>query len=97
HLYASYLKDVTTRVYEYDLSGKLIKEVSLPGLGTAGGFGGDREDAFTFYTFNSFTVPPTIYRYDIATGKSTVFRRPEVSINPDDYVIKQVFYPSKDG
>jgi prolyl oligopeptidase len=97
HLYASYLKDVTTRVYEYDFTGKLLREVTLPALGTAGGFGGDRDDTFIFYTFNSFTFPPTIYRYDIATGKSTVFRKPEVSINPGDYETKQVFYLSKDG
>src|SRR5215831_4382063 len=66
HLYASYLKDVTTRVIEFDYTGKMLREVSMPGLGTAGGFGGDSDDTFTFYTFNSFTFPPTIYRYDIS-------------------------------
>ncbi|MDF2193412.1 prolyl oligopeptidase family serine peptidase [Paraflavitalea sp. CAU 1676] len=96
-LYVSYLKDVTTRVYEYDYSGKLIREIKLPGVGTAGGFGGKKEDKFFFYTFTSFTFPPTIYTYDIATGTSTVFRRPEVAFNPEDYETKQVFYTSKDG
>ena len=96
-LFAIYLKDVTSRIYEHDLDGKLIREVKLPGLGTAGGFGGYRDDKFVFYTFNSFTIPPTIYKYDIATGKSTVFRDPEVTFNPEDYETKQVFYPSKDG
>lgn len=96
-LYVSYLKDVTTRVYEYDVTGKLLKEIKLPGLGTANGFGGEKDDKFFFYTFTSFTFPPTIYKYDIATGKSTVFRQPEVSFNPNDYETKQVFYPSKDG
>lgn len=97
HLYASYLKDVTTRVYEYDFSGKLVKEITLPGLGTAGGFGGEKDDKVIFYTFNSFTFPPTIYKYDVATGTSSIFRRPELSFNPDGYETKQVFYPSKDG
>lgn len=96
-LYVNYLKDVTGRVYEYDYSGKLIKEIQLPGLGTVGGFGGEKDDQFVFYTFHSFTFPPTIYKYDIATGKSTIFRRPEVSFTPEDYETRQVFYPSKDG
>lgn len=96
-IFVTYLKDVTSRVYVYDLEGKLEKEVTLPSLGTAGGFGGERDDKFVFYTFTSITFPPTIYRYDIATGKSTVFRKPEVKFNPEDFVTEQVFYPSKDG
>lgn len=96
-LFVTYLKDVTSRVYIYDFNGKLEKEVKLPALGTAGGFGGERTDKFVFYTFTSITFPPTIYRYDIATGKSTVFRKPEVKFTPEDYVTEQVFYPSKDG
>ncbi|MBL7747514.1 MAG: S9 family peptidase, partial [Chitinophagaceae bacterium] len=96
-LFVTYLKDVTSRVYVYDYSGKLEREVKLPALGTASGFGGERNDPFVFYTFTSITFPPTIYRYDIATGKSTVFRKPEVKFTPEDYVTEQVFYPSKDG
>jgi prolyl oligopeptidase len=96
-LFASYAKDVTTRVYVYDLKGKLENEVKLPGLGTAGGFGGERGDGFVFYTYTSFNYPPTIFRYDIGTQKSTVFREPEVSFKPDDYETRQVFYPSRDG
>lgn len=96
-LYVSYLKDVTTRVYEYDFTGKLLREIKLPGLGTATGFGGERDDKFFFYTFTSFTFPPTIYKYDIASGASTIFRQPEVKFNPTDYETKQVFYPGKDG
>jgi prolyl oligopeptidase len=96
-LFASYSKDVTTRVYVYDLTGKLLHEVALPGLGTASGFGGERDDSFVFYTYTSFNYPPTIFRYDIASGKSTVFREPEVSFKPEDYETKQVFYTSKDG
>jgi prolyl oligopeptidase len=96
-LFVTYLKDVTSRVYVYDTKGNMEREVKLPSLGSAGGFGGWKDDKFVFYTFTSFTFPPTIYRYDIATGESTVFRKPEVKFNPEDYVTEQVFYPSKDG
>jgi prolyl oligopeptidase len=96
-MFATYLKDVTTRVYVYDLAGKLENEVKLPGLGTAGGFGGEVDDKFVFYTFTSFTFPPTIYRYDIATKQTSIFRKPEVQFNPDAFETKQIFYTSKDG
>ncbi|NBP70394.1 MAG: S9 family peptidase, partial [Cytophagia bacterium] len=69
----------------------------LPGIDTAGGFGGKADEKFDYYTFTSFTFPPTIYKYDIATGKSTVYERPKVDFNPEDYETKQVFYNSKDG
>jgi prolyl oligopeptidase len=96
-LFITYLKDVTSRVYVHHFNGEMEREVLLPTLGTAGGFGGERNDKFVFYTFTSITFPPTIYRYDIATGKSTVFRKPEVKFNPEDFETEQVFYPSKDG
>jgi prolyl oligopeptidase len=96
-LIATYLKDVTTRAFVYDLKGKLLQEVKMPGLGTASGFGGDKKDATVFYTFSSFNYPPTIFSYEIATGKSTLFRKPEISFSPTNYEVKQVFYPSKDG
>jgi prolyl oligopeptidase len=96
-LFVSYLKDVTTKAYVYDLKGNLEKEIGLPGVGTAGGFGGNMDDKFVFYTFTSFTFPPTIYRYDITTGKSSTFREPEVAFNAADFETKQVFYESKDG
>ena len=97
-IFATYLKDVTTRAFVYSLDGKLENEISLPGLGSAGGFGGRTDDKFVFYTFSSFNFPPTIYKYDIATKKSTLFRAPEIpGFNPTDYETKQVFYNSKDG
>jgi len=96
-IFASYLKDASTHIFEHDLAGNLEKEIELPALGSAGGFGGKKEDTLTFYTFTSFTYPPTIYKYDIPTGRSEVFRRTEVKFNPDDFEAKQVFYPSKDG
>lgn len=96
-MFVTYLKDVTTRAYVYDLKGKLENEITLPGLGAAGGFGGLYTDKVVFYTFNSFTFPPTIYRYTIATKQSSVFRSPEVDFKTTDFETKQVFYPSKDG
>ena len=97
-LFATYLKDVATRAYVYSLEGKFENEVKLPDLGSAGGFGGLRDDKYVFYVFTSFTYPPTIYRYDIAARKSTVFRAPEIpDYNAADYTTDQVFYHSKDG
>lgn len=96
-LFVTYLKDVTSRVYVHNMDGKLEREVKLPALGSASGFGGKKEDQSVFYTFTSITFPPTIYKYDIATGKSTVFRKPEVKFNPEDYVTEQKFFTSKDG
>lgn len=94
---ADYLKDAHSQIKIFDLKGGFIREVELPGLGSAGGFGGKRHDTETFYSYTSFTTPGTIYRYDMITGKSTVFRQPEVDFNPNDYETKQVFYQSKDG
>jgi prolyl oligopeptidase len=97
HFLARYLKDAHTQVKVFDLNGRLVREVQFPGLGTATGFSGKRKDAETFYAFTSFTTPTTIYRYDVATGESTVYKKPRVAFNPDDYETKQVFYRSKDG
>ena len=97
-LFVTYLKDVSTRAYIYSLAGKLENEVNMPGPGSAGGFGGRADDKFTFYTFTSFNYPPTIYKYDIATRKSSVFRTVDIpGFNPANYETRQVFYNSKDG
>jgi prolyl oligopeptidase len=96
-LFVLYMKDVATRVHVYSLDGTFENEVELPSLGTASGFSGEPDDKFVFYTFTSFTFPPTIYRYDIQTKQSTVFRKPELKFNPEDYETKQVFFESKDG
>lgn len=97
HLWANYLKDVTTRIYRYDINGDNKTEIKLPGLGTAGGFGGRKEDKEFFYSFSSFTIPNTIYKYDVATDTSTEFFESDLKFNPSDYVEKQIFYTSKDG
>jgi prolyl oligopeptidase len=94
---ADYLKDARTQVKMFDPDGKFVREVEFPTLGSAAGFGGKRTDTETFYSFTSFTTPPAIYRYDLVTGKSEPFRKAEVKFNPDDFEVKQVFYPSRDG
>ena len=93
----SYLKDARTEVRVHDLKGKFVRNVDLPGIGTAQGFGGKRTDKETFYAFTSFVTPTSIYRYEPAAGKSTVFRQPKVDFDPAKYETKQVFYNSKDG
>ncbi|HJU92269.1 MAG TPA: prolyl oligopeptidase family serine peptidase [Pyrinomonadaceae bacterium] len=93
----NYLKDAYTQVKIYETSGKLVSEVTFPGIGSASGFGGKATDKETFYAFTGFTTPTTIYRYDMVTGKSTIFRQPKVDFNPADFETKQVFYTSKDG
>jgi prolyl oligopeptidase len=95
--FVNYLQDAHTQVKVFDLAGRFVREVELPGLGTAGGFGGKRTDTETFYSFTSFTTPAVIYRHDAATGASTVFRRPQVAFDPARYETRQVFYRSKDG
>ena len=96
-LVAAYLKDARSQVKIYDLDGSFIREVALPGIGSAGGFSGKRHDTEAFYTFTSFTTPATIYRYNATTGESELFRQPQVDFDPEAYQIQQVFYPSKDG
>jgi prolyl oligopeptidase len=92
-----YLKDARTEVRVYDLKGKLLRNVDLPGIGTASGFGGKRKDKETFYAFTSFISPATVYRYDPEAAKSAVFRQPKVDFDPSRYETKQIFYNSKDG
>ena len=97
-LFVTWLKDVTTVAEVHTLDGALEHVIALPGPGTAQGFGGQQDSTFVFYTFTSFSVPPTIYRYDIATKASTVFRTPEIpGFDPAAYESKEVFYTSKDG
>lgn len=95
--FASYLEDACSLIQVYDLTGKHEVNVSLPAIGSASGFGGKRTDQETFYSFSNYATPTTIYRFDLTTGKSEVFRKPIVKFNPSDYETKQVFYKSKDG
>jgi prolyl oligopeptidase len=94
---AFWMKDAHTAITFHDLKGHFQKELALPALGTAGGFGGRRKDTEAFYTFASFTYSSTIYRYDFKTGKNQIHKTPRVDFDPTAYEVKQVFYPSKDG
>jgi prolyl oligopeptidase len=94
---ACYLKDVVSQAKVFSIAGQFVRDIALPGIGTAVGFNGKRTDTETFYGFSSFATPPSIYHYDMATGTSRLMRRAEVKFNPDDYEVKQVFYSSKDG
>lgn len=96
-LVADYLQDAKSYIRMYDREGKHIRDVELPGIGSAGGFGGKKTHTETFYSFSSFATPPSIYRYDMESGKSTLWKQAQVQFDPDDYVVKQVFYESKDG
>lgn len=93
----SYLKDAYTQIKIVDRNGKFVRDVKLPGIGSAGGFNGKRLDTETFYSYSSYNAPPTTYRYDMKTGESTLFRQAKVKFDPAQYEVKQVFYPSKDG
>jgi prolyl oligopeptidase len=96
-LFALYLQDATSRIYQMEYDGSDKKEIQLPGLGTAEWNGGKKDDALLFYSFTSFINPPTILTFDITTGKSSVFYKTELKFKPEQYVEKQVFYQSKDG
>lgn len=96
-IFASYLKDAKTAVYQYKTDGSLEWEIKLPDIGTASGFSGEPEQQELFYSFASFTIPSAVYRYDIATGVSTLYQQARVAFNPADYHTEQVFYHSKDG
>ncbi|HPF40305.1 MAG TPA: prolyl oligopeptidase family serine peptidase [Phycisphaerae bacterium] len=93
----NYLKDARTQVKIFDKKGEFVREVELPGIGSADGFNGRSDDTETFYAFNSFSTPTTVYHYDLISGRSKVFKAPKVNFNPDDFVTNQVFYTSKDG
>ena len=97
YFFATYMVDVKSQVFQFDYDGKKISEIILPTAGTASGFGCYNNEHEFFYTFRSFTYPNTVYHYDIDNGKSEFYSKPAVRFNPDDFVTKQVFYPSRDG
>jgi prolyl oligopeptidase len=97
HLVANYLRDACSAIRIFNPQGELVRELELPGLGSAGGFGGRFDQNETFYTYTSYTVPGAIYRYDLTTGKSELFREPRVKFDENAFESKQVFYTSKDG
>lgn len=96
-IFANYLVDAKTEIRQFDMNGKLERKLQLPGIGSAFGFGDKKEVEELYYTFTSFTFPATIYKYNITTGESELYNKPQVDFIPEDYETEQVFYESKDG
>lgn len=97
YIFARYMVDAVSKVLQYDYNGKLVREIELPGVGSAGGFGGKKEDKILYYSFSNYTTPSTIYTFNPENGISEVYKKPAIDFNPDNFESKQVFYTSKDG
>ena len=97
YFFANYTKDAVSFVQQYDYNGKLIREIKLPAVGTAGGFGGKKKEKILYYSFTNYTIPGTIFSFEPKSGKSGIYQKPKVDFKSDDYESKQVFYTSKDG
>ena len=97
YFFATYMKDAVSQVKQYDNKGKLVREIKLPGIGTANGFGGKKEDKDLYYSFTNYTTPSSIFKFDPKNGNSIDYKKPKVDFNSDNFESKQVFYTSKDG
>ena len=97
YFFADYMVDAVSKIFQYDYNGKLIREVNLPGLGTASGFGGEKEDKEFYFSFTNYNTPGSTYKYDVELGTYELYWKPEIDFNPADYTSEQVFYASKDG
>lgn len=96
-IFANYMKDAISQIKQYDYSGKLIREIDLPGIGTASGFRGKKKDIKMYFSFTNYTTPVSSYEFNPKTGVSKVYKKPVVDFKSNDYESKQVFYSSKDG
>lgn len=97
YIFASYIRDAVSFIRQFDYEGKLIREVELPGIGTASGFGGKEKETTLYFSFTNYVTPNTIYTFDVQTGKSEMYQQPKIDFKSDNYESKQVFYTSKDG
>ena len=97
YFFAEYMVDAISKVYQYDYDGKLVREVKLPGVGSAGGFGGKKEDKEFYFSFTNYSTPGSSFKYNVDTGEYTQYWKPNIDFNPSEYESKQVFYTSKDG
>lgn len=97
YLFTHYMKGALDMVQQYTHDGKKVRDIQLPGQGSAGGFSGKKEEKKIYFSFSNYVTPSTIYDFDVETGKSSVYKKPAIKFNPDDYESKQVFYTSKDG
>ncbi|HAH56167.1 MAG TPA: S9 family peptidase, partial [Flavobacterium sp.] len=97
YFFANYMKDAVSFIKQFDYSGKLVREIQLPGVGTAAGFGGKKEEKTLYYSFTNYITPSSIFAFEPTSGKSEVYQKPKVDFRGEDYVSTQVFYTSKDG
>ncbi len=97
YFFTEYMVDAISKVFQYDYEGKQIREVQLPGVGSAGGFGGKKEDKEFYFSFTNYNTPGSSYKYNVDTGEYEQYWKPEIDFNPEDYSSTQVFYTSKDG
>jgi prolyl oligopeptidase len=97
YFFAEYMKDAVSMIKQYDYDGKQVRDIALPGLGSAGGFGGKKEDKTLYYSFTNYTTPGTTYSFDPKAGLSEVYQKPNLDFNSDNFESEQVFYTSKDG
>src|SRR5699024_2851431 len=97
YFFANYMEDATSTVRQYDRNGKLVREIDLPGVGTASGFGAKKEETELYYSFANYITPGSIYKLDLESGESELYYEPEIDFNSNDYESKQIFYTSKDG
>ena len=97
YFFAEYMVDAISKVYQYNNQGKMLRQIALPGLGSAGGFGGKKKETELYFSFTNYNNPESIYKLDIRTGDYSLYWKPEIDFKPEGYVSTQVFYPSKDG
>lgn len=97
YFFTEYMKDAVSNVKQYDYEGNLVREVELPGVGSAGGFGAKKEDDVLYYSFTNYVTPGSIYKYQIEEGTSELYNKPDIDFNPENFESEQVFYTSKDG
>ncbi len=97
YFFTEYIVDALSKVFQYDYDGKLIREVTLPGLGSASGFGGKKEEVEFYFSFTNYIIPGSSYKFNVETGSYSLYWEPKIDFNPEDYESNQVFYPSKDG
>ncbi len=97
YFFTEYMVDAVSKVKQYDYNGKLVRDVELPGVGSVGGFGTKKDKDYLYYSFTNYVTPGSIYKYDIKSGNSELYNKPNIDFNPEDYESKQVFYTSKDG
>ena len=97
YFFTKYMVDAISKVYQYDMSGKQVREIELPGVGTANGFGGEKDEKEFYFSFTNYNTPGSTYKYNVESGEYELYWKPEIDFNPEDYTSTQVFFTSKDG